>query len=169
MRRIIQSFLILLASSSRQELAAQNRLLKAENQILRSKLPKRIEFTPKDREKILKHGKPLGGKIRQLLTIISNSTFRRWVRESEDGTAKPKKTSSKGGRPRIEEPVSSKYSAEHFVRQKASQRVCQVGYFGRCDGHLNTRDSLIIDLTGANAKAGLRGFSDHAFQAATHR
>ena len=86
-------------------MAAQNRLLKAENQILRSKLPKSIEFTPKDREKILKHGKPLGGKIRQLLTIISYSTFRRWVRESEDGTAKPKKKSSRGGRPRIEEPL----------------------------------------------------------------
>ena len=105
MRAIIHPFLILLASSSRQELAAQNRLLKAENQILRSKLPKRVEFTPKDRAKILKHGKPLGGKIRQLLTIISYSTFRRWVRESEDGTAKPKKTSSRGGRPRIEEPL----------------------------------------------------------------
>ena len=77
----------------------------------------------------------------------------------------------------------SKYSAEHFVRQKASQRVCQLGYFGRCDGHLNTRSILIIDFTGANAnanananakanakaKAGLGGFSDQAFQAAMHR
>ena len=65
--------------------------------------------------------------------------------------------------------VWSKYSAEHFVPQKASQRVCQVAYFGRWDGHLNTRTFLTIDVTRATARTVLEGFSDHAFQVATHQ
>jgi putative transposase len=66
-------------------LAAQNRLPKAENKILRSKLPKRVNFTDQDREKFVKHGKLLGVRIKDLRSIVSYSTFRRWVRAIEDG------------------------------------------------------------------------------------
>ncbi len=76
-RAIVHPFLTLLASSSRQDLAVQNRLLRADNKILRSKLPKRIEFTDQDRKTIVKHGMPLGGAIKGLLSIVSCSTFRR--------------------------------------------------------------------------------------------
>ena len=109
-RAIVHPFLSLLASSSRQDLAAQNRLLKAENKILRSKLPKRIEFTDQDRKTIVKHGLPLGGKTKDLLSIVSYSTFRPWVRAIEDGekSGQPKvneKANPKGGRPRTDEAI----------------------------------------------------------------
>ena len=111
MRAIVHPFLTLLASSSRQDLAAQNRLLKAENRILRSKLPKRITLSNQERTKIVKHGLPLGGKIKDLLSIVSYSTFRRWVREVEDGQkskrkrAKVDRKNPKGGRPKTDESI----------------------------------------------------------------
>ncbi len=110
MRAIVHPFLTLLASSKRQDLAAQNRLLKAENQILRSKLPNRITLSNQERAQIVKHGKPLGGKIKNLLTIVSYSSFRRWVRQMEDGqspdgSTKKKKKSLPGGRPKTDESI----------------------------------------------------------------
>lgn len=125
MRAIVHPFLTLLASSSRQDLAAQNRLLKAENKILRSKLPKRITFTDQDRRTVVKHGLPLGGAIKSLLSIVSYSTFRRWVRAIEDreASAKPRakgKDASKGGRPRTEASVR-----ELVVRMR---KECSWGY-----------------------------------------
>ncbi len=104
MRAIVHPFLALLASSSRQDLAGQNQLLKAENKVLRSKMHERIEFTDQDRTAIVKHGLPLGGAIKGLLSIVSYSTFRRWVRAIEDGN-KPKSKEEpqpKGGRPKTD-------------------------------------------------------------------
>ncbi|MEM9646685.1 MAG: helix-turn-helix domain-containing protein, partial [Planctomycetota bacterium] len=73
-------------------------------------MPKRISFTNQDRKTIVKHGAPLGGAIKGLLTIVSYSTFRRWVRaiEDRDKSGKPKtkrNVDPKGGRPRTEESV----------------------------------------------------------------
>jgi len=60
MAAIIHPLLTLLASLTRQELARQVTYLKAENQILRSKLPKRIELSNQERRRLVKHGKSLG-------------------------------------------------------------------------------------------------------------
>ena len=61
----------------------------------------------RERNTLVKHGKKLGGKIKDVMTIVSYSTFRRWVRKMEDGTPKPTKRSGKkgAGRPKIEEDV----------------------------------------------------------------
>lgn len=99
MTALWNGFLLLLANATDRELARMIEFLKAENRILRSKLPGRIEVTPAERRRLLKLGQPLGTKVRQLLTIVSIRTFRRWLKAAEGGTATETR-SSKGGRPR---------------------------------------------------------------------
>ncbi len=107
MAAIIHPLLTLLASLTRQELARQVTYLKAENQILRSKLPKRIELSNQERRRLVKHGKSLGARIKDLISIVSYSTFRKWVRSVEDAPDKrPKAKDAKPGRPRVEESIS---------------------------------------------------------------
>jgi putative transposase len=107
MAAIIHPLLTLLASLTRQELARQVTYLKAENRILRSKLPKRIELSNQERRRLVKHGKSLGARIKDLVSIVSYSTFRKWVRNVEDAPDKrPKAKDAKPGRPRVEESIS---------------------------------------------------------------
>jgi putative transposase len=107
MAAIIQPLLALLASLTRQELAQQVAYLKAENRILRSKLPDRITLNNQERRTLVRHGKKLGARIKELISIVSYSTFRKWVRSLEDATDKrPKAESGKSGRPRVEESLS---------------------------------------------------------------
>ncbi len=106
MASIIHPLLTLLASLTRQELARQIAYLKAENLLLRSKLPDRITLSNQERRTLLKHGRKIGPRIKDLITIVSYSTFRRWVRQLEDASDKrPKKESTNPGRPRIEESI----------------------------------------------------------------
>ncbi|TWU54889.1 Integrase core domain protein [Rubripirellula tenax] len=107
MVNIVHPLLTLLASLTRQELAQQIRYLKAENEILRSKLPSRVTLDNRERNTLLKHGRKLGGKIKDVMTIVSYSTFRRWVRKMESNTPTPEKRSAKRGtgRPKVEEDV----------------------------------------------------------------
>jgi len=55
MINIVHPLLTLLASLTRQELAQQIRFLKAENEILRSKLPKRVPLDDRERQTLVKH------------------------------------------------------------------------------------------------------------------
>jgi len=48
--------------------------LKTENRILRARLPKKIDTTAAERAKLLKAGKPLGSKIKDLVTIVTPRT-----------------------------------------------------------------------------------------------
>jgi putative transposase len=77
MRAIFQRFLLFLAAATDRELARMVEYLKAENRILRDKLPKRITVTAPERRTLLKYGKRLGSKIRELITIVSPRTFLR--------------------------------------------------------------------------------------------
>jgi len=107
MINIVHPLLTLLASLTRQELAQQIRFLKAENEILRSKLSERVPLDDRERRTLVKHGKKLGGKIKDVMSIVSNSTFRKWDRSMEDDAPKPvKKPEKRGtGRPKLEEDV----------------------------------------------------------------
>ena len=108
MASIIHPLLTLLASLTRQVLAQQVAYLKAENQILRSKLLDRIPLSNQERRSLVKRGKKLGAKIKELISIVSYSTFREWVRSLEDAPthrAKPKE--GKSGRPRVEESITA--------------------------------------------------------------
>lgn len=81
---MIHPLLALLPSLPRQDLAQQVTYLKAENRILRSTLPDRITLSNQERRILLRHGKKPGGKIKQVMSIVSYSTFRRWLRKIED-------------------------------------------------------------------------------------
>jgi putative transposase len=80
--------------------------LKAENQILRSRLPKSVQTTPAERSILVRLGSPLGSAIRELLGIVHYKTFLRWVRKERDGAnvAKPRR---KPGRPGITEDTTA--------------------------------------------------------------
>src|SRR5258708_28428933 len=79
MRTLFTSFFALLANATHRELARQVRYLKAENRVLRDKLPERIMVTPAERRRLIRFGKPLGTAIRELITIVSPRTFSRWL------------------------------------------------------------------------------------------
>lgn len=108
MAAIIHPLLSLLASLSRQELAQQVTYLKTENKILRSKLPARIQLNNQERRRLLKHGLKLGARIKDLISIASYSTFRKWVRVMEDESEnRPANKSGKKGRPRVDENIAA--------------------------------------------------------------
>lgn len=95
MTRLFHPLLFLLARSTADDLQ-KIEFLKAENELLRKRVPrKRIFLKADERSRLLKLGLELGPAVRQLITIVDYSTFRRWVRK-EDG-AKP----ARKGRPRL--------------------------------------------------------------------
>jgi putative transposase len=93
----------MLANATDRELARQVQYLKAENRILRDKLPNRITVTAAERQRLLKHGKPLGQAIRALITIVSPRTFARWL-NGETATPKGRKPTGPG-RPKTPEDI----------------------------------------------------------------
>jgi putative transposase len=87
--------LVLIASATDRELAKYVEYLKAENKILRARIPGQIHTRPAERERLLKLGKVLGRAIEELMTIVSPATFYRWVRD--DQKSKPRTANPKGG------------------------------------------------------------------------
>lgn len=104
MRRIFHPLLQLLVCATRQELARQVQYLQVENEILRSRLPKRITPTGEERRRLIKAGRGLGKAIRELITIVRPDTFLRWLNQTRGPKAKPKST-RKPGRPRTPDDV----------------------------------------------------------------
>jgi len=77
MAAIIHPLLILRASLTRQELARQVTYLKSKSRILRSKFPKRMELSNQARRRLVKHGKSLGTRIKELISIVIHLGARR--------------------------------------------------------------------------------------------
>ncbi len=102
MKNLYHSLLLLIAGSTQKELASQIRYLTIENEILRSKLPTRVNVTEKERNKLVKFGAKLGKALCELVTIVHPDTLRRWIREAGK-TAKRKP--AKVGRPRTSEEI----------------------------------------------------------------
>ncbi len=111
--RILHPLFSLLASVTRQEQARQVAYLKAENELLRARLPKQILITPKERQRLLRAGRRLGLKLKGLISIVSYPTFQRWVREAEgrrsrklaDAAADP--SERRPGRPKTAEDIQT--------------------------------------------------------------
>ena len=76
---VFQEFLSLLGKMVHSNLVRQIEYLKVENQIMRSKLGRRVVLTQAERQRLLKFGLPLGGDIRKFINIVHYSTFRKWV------------------------------------------------------------------------------------------
>ncbi|MFH1777462.1 MAG: helix-turn-helix domain-containing protein [Candidatus Omnitrophota bacterium] len=87
---------MLLGNVVRSDLKRQIEFLRVENQILRIRCPKRIIATASERRKLIKFGLPLNGSIKKTISIVSYSTFRRWVNGYPDNQI----TAKKAGRPR---------------------------------------------------------------------
>lgn len=94
MSRFLQPLLLLLGRSDEHYLRRQIQFLKAENEILRAPLPKRIVTTPEERRRLLKFGQPLGSSIRELRS--RRRSPRGFGRKPKPEEAKNKKP----GRPR---------------------------------------------------------------------
>ncbi|QDV62436.1 hypothetical protein [Crateriforma conspicua] len=95
-RNVYTSLMLVIAKSTDKELARQVSYLKAENQILRSRLPKRLSLTLREKNRLIRFARNLGSALNELATIVHPSTIRRWIRE-ESGKKKQK---PKKGRPR---------------------------------------------------------------------
>ncbi|XHR30554.1 MAG: integrase [Chthoniobacteraceae bacterium] len=90
--------------------------LKAENQILRSRLPKQIRTTAAERSLLVRLDAPLGDAIQELLSIVSYKTFLRWKNEQRPG-ARAKNAVEPNGRPPI--PQSVEELVVRFAKENA--------------------------------------------------
>ena len=88
--RIKNHLLFLIAKSTQKALAQQIEFLHTENQVLRELLPKKLNLSFEQKQRIIKAGKPLGKNLKTLIGIVCYSTFLRWLRGEEKG--KPSKS-----------------------------------------------------------------------------
>ncbi|MFO0825081.1 MAG: hypothetical protein U0792_18490 [Gemmataceae bacterium] len=105
MMRFLQPLWLLLTTSKDTDLRQMVEYLKAENKILRSKLPKQITVTARERARIVKFGSKLGGAIRELISIVSYRTFCRWRADTQPSTDKKKTPKRKPGRPKTQDEI----------------------------------------------------------------
>ncbi len=104
MPNIFRRLLTTLAGSGRDDLRRQIRYLKAENEVLRSKIAGSVPVTPAELARLVRLSRPLGSAIRSLVTIVRPETFLKWVRET--GKRPKRKTpTTKPGRPRTPEQI----------------------------------------------------------------
>jgi putative transposase len=100
MARLLHPLLLLVARATDLELGRYVEYLKAENRILRGKLPKRVPVTDAERERLVKLGMRVGPSIKELITIVTPRTFARWA-----SGATSKRKPRKPGRPRKPEEI----------------------------------------------------------------
>jgi putative transposase len=102
-RNVYTSLMLVIAGSTNKELARQVSYLKAENEILRSRLPDRISLTQREKNRLIRFAKNLGSALNELATIVHPGTIRRWIREAAATTSARRKV--KTGRPRTAEDI----------------------------------------------------------------
>jgi putative transposase len=67
------------ATATRQQLARTIQYYRNEARTYRELCPKHYRLTPKQRQRILKYGRPLGAGIKDVVTIVTPRTFARWA------------------------------------------------------------------------------------------
>jgi putative transposase len=88
MGRLFPPFLFFLASCTENELRRQIEFLKAENEMLRKRVPKkRIFLTKTERERLIKLGKAIGSAVAKLITVVHPRTYQRWIQCRNAGTS----------------------------------------------------------------------------------
>ena len=105
MKWLFQPLLLLMAGSTQSDLVHQIELLKAENLMLRRRLPKRLVLNEQEKRLIVRLGQSVGAGISALLTVCAYPTFRRWVNllDPPPPGTHPNRPKTKPGRPRTPE------------------------------------------------------------------
>ena len=93
--------LVFLVQMTQSILLRQIAFLKTENQILHSRLSKKVQTTPAERALLVRLGAPLGNSIQEILSIVHYKTFLRWVRDERTGTSTEQHSPAPFGRPPI--------------------------------------------------------------------
>ncbi len=101
--KIFSPLLLLLAKLTESELLHTIQFVKAENEMLQSRLPRSVRTTPAERSRLLKLAEPLGNAVKELISIVTFRTFKRWRSDAKKTTRKPEKR--KRGRPRKPEEI----------------------------------------------------------------
>lgn len=125
-----------LVESKPHEPRRQVQFLKAENEILRSRIKGSVRTTPKERARLIRLGRPLGAAVKSLVTIVSPDTFCRWLRG--DAKATKSRGRPKTGRPRTPESIRALvlrlaretdwgYTRIHSELQKLGIRISRRG------------------------------------------
>jgi putative transposase len=99
MLRVFQPFFLLLATAADRESARMVEYLKAENRVLRSRLPRRVVVSPAERRRLVQLGAKLGPAIRDLISVVTPRPFALWL--AGEAPAK-RRVTRKPGRPRTE-------------------------------------------------------------------
>ena len=89
MPRFFHPLLKTLAMARDDQLVAKIEFLKAENEILRRRLPKRIVVTPGERRRLIRLGRQVGPTIRELISIVTPRSFNRWIQRRTPTGRKP--------------------------------------------------------------------------------
>ncbi len=94
-----------LVGAGQNDLRRQIQYLKAENEVLRSKISGPVRVTAQERSRLARLAKPLGSAIKALVSIATPETVMRWVREAGLGQSKKKTSTRKPGRPRTSDEI----------------------------------------------------------------
>lgn len=94
-----------LVGAGQDDLRRQIQYLKAENEVLRSKIPGPVRVTAQQRSRLVRLAKPLGSAIKALVSIAKPETVMRWIREADKGRPKKKASTRKPGRPRTPDDI----------------------------------------------------------------
>lgn len=94
-----------LAGAGRDDLRRQVQYLKAENEILRSKIQGPVRVTAKERFRLVRLARPLGSALRMVVSIAQPETVMRWIREADRKRPKKRPGVRRAGRPRTPEDV----------------------------------------------------------------
>ena len=135
MSRIFQPLLFLLVRCTRNELIRQIEFLKAENQILRQRVPKkRIFLSDDEKTRLIDLGSAIGPSLKHLLTVVSYATNRWWVHNAAGKDPKPM------GRPKTKEEIRDAcrkrtISVVRFAISRSRQRPFQASFIELFAGH----------------------------------
>jgi len=147
----------MLANATDKELARQVEYLKAENRLLRARLPKRIVVTAQERQRLLKYGRPVGKAIKDLISIVTPRTFARWLSaEGKEGQgaakAKAAEPRRKPGRPRT--PDETRALVLRLARENAWGYTRILGELRKLGVTNVSRSTVVNILKGAGLEPG---------------